>query len=199
MLPYKNFRPSKKRVWNPTYILTGLIVFCTLLGGIFWHLKKPEPLLPLPIPVVITPAEPQYEDFKEAPQVIIEDSHAEETLVEETYKNSDLVTIFKSTDLPKIVLLLEGSDRQIKVPVTILKRHKEALFIKTLKDLKKAEKILKKTPYVILQVPKKSCKILGPWIKKMQKKATFVRLKDLQSKGQKIDPKKIEKIPERLV
>ena len=198
MLSYKNFRPSTKRARTPTHVLTGLIVFCTLLGGVFWYLKKPEPVPPPP-PIIVTPSEPQYEDFKEAPQMVMEDTVAEETLVEETYKNSDFVTIFKNRDLPKIILLLERPDKSVKVPITILKKHKEALIIKTLKDLKKAEKILKKTSLVILQIPPKSLKLLTPWIKKMQKKATFARLEDLKSKGQKIDPKKIEKIPDRLV
>lgn len=192
------FRPSKKHVRNPAYILTGLIVFCTLLGGLFWHLKKPEPVPP-PLPIMVTPPEPQYEDFKEAPQMVMEDAVAEETLVEETYKNSDLVTLFKSRDFPKIVLLLERPDKTLKVPVTILKKHKEALTIKTLNDLKKAEKILKKTSLIILQIPPKSLKLLTPWIKKMRAKAIFIRLEDLKLKGQKIDPKKIEKIPDRLV
>lgn len=192
------FRPTQKRVRNPAYILTGLIVFCTLLGGIFWYLKKPAPVPPTP-PIRVVPSEPQYEDFKEAPQMIIEDAVAEETLVEETYKNSALVTIFKNRELPKIVLLLERPDKKLKVPVTILKKHQEALTIKTLKDLKKAEKILKKFPYVILQIPPKSLKLMAPWIQKMQKKASFVTLKEIPSKGQKIDPKKIEKIPNRLV
>jgi hypothetical protein len=195
------FHPSKKRIRNPAHILTGLIVFCTLLGGIFWYLKKPEttPSPPPPTTTAVIPVQHQYEDFKEAPQVIVEDSHAEETLVEETYKNSDLVNIFKNTELPKIVLILERSNKNIKVPVTLLKKHKEALSIKTSKDLKKAEKILKKSPYLILQIPKKSLKLLVPWIKKMHTKATFVRLDHLRSKGQKIDSKKIEKIPDRLV
>jgi len=199
VLPYKNFRPSKKSARNPTHVLTGLIVFCTLLGGLFWYLKKPQAPSPPPPLLVAAPSEPQYEDFKEAPQAIIEDVRAEETLVEETYKNSDVVGIFKNADLPKIVLLVERPTKTLKVPVTILKKHKEALPIKTLKDLKKAEKILKKTSLVILQIPPKSLKLLTPWIKKMRAKATFIRLEDLKLKGQKIDPKKIEKIPDRLV
>lgn len=193
---YKNFRPSKKHVRNPSILLTGLIVLCTLLGGIFWYLKKPQPLPPPP--VMVPSSEPQYEDFKEAPQVIIEDAQAEETLVEETYKNSDLVTIFKTQNLPKIVLLLERPTKTIKVPVTLLKKHKEAVLIKTSKDLKKAEKILAKSPYIILQIPASSLKLLIPWIKKMQKKVSFVSLKELPLKGQKIDPKKIESLSDRL-
>ncbi len=194
---YKNFRPSKKRTLKFTYALTGLIVFCTILGGVFWHIKAPTPP-PSPVILLDVP-KPQYDDFKEAPSLALETSAAEEALVEDSYKDSDLVTIFKNTKAPpKIILLLERPEKKLKVPFTILKKHKEALVIKNQKDLKRAEQILKKKDQVILRIPPTSLKLVAPWIKKMQKKATFVGLEDLPSKGQKIDPKKIEKVPDRL-